>query len=308
MVYYMVGGVVDVGFNIRNLSLSKENLEQNLRNLQNPRIFTSLQDAQMYASILMRSEGNQTFHAPVIHIEPRNNRVQHSLSNVEVQTESLNGDNDKATTINFIPSDNVPEYNVADFWIKAYEFPSTGYQTQYFTQALPFFRALNPTSDKSGIDYALARNLALDSDYPAQGHEMLDYTVSEVIKREYNGKLDFINGMVSTFHIIVGGHYDIPLKGAIGCWGGSKGILDYLILPLIARKLIADTYLSERQTTHLFNTLAWAAALPIEILRFSAGIALTLILIPIVALTTFARSFECNNEDEADTTFSPAVL
>lgn len=174
--------------------------------------------------------------------------------------------------------------------------------------SLPFFKALNPTSTESGINYTLAkltyfeplrRRFAPDGMfdhmdvkdercyktrvYPCQHKEMIDITLSEAIKKAIHTDLNIIEGIIATFHIIVGSHYDMQLVGRNDCKGGAKGILDFLILPLLARKLFADTFEPD-QTNTLFNILAWTIALPIEVARLSAGLALTALLVPVIAL------------------------
>ncbi len=150
--------------------------------------------------------------------------------------------------------------------------------------ALPFFSALDPTSKKSGITYCLAGNR------PCQGKEMLDFTVGECIADAFNSDLDFLSGLNATYNILVGRHYDLYLKGALTSKGGTKGALDYLILPLVARKLISDSYLSERRNSRLANVLAWTVAVPLELVRFAAAFALTLLLVPVIALVHIVKA------------------
>ncbi len=158
--------------------------------------------------------------------------------------------------------------------------------------ALSFFRALNPTSEDSGIVYCLA------GDHPCQGLEMIDSTVFENIRAAFKKDLDYFSGLSATYNILIGHHYDLHLRGHVDSKGGSKGALDYLIFPLIARKLIADTYLDERSENGFSNALAWAVAIPLELTRFSAAIALALLLAPIVALVHIIKAcLPVNNEE-----------
>jgi hypothetical protein len=153
------------------------------------------------------------------------------------------------------------------------------YKAEKTSMALPFFRALDPTSKKSGITYCLAYGSV------HQNTEMLDVTVGESIADAFNHNLDFLFGLNATYNIIVGTHYDLYVTGQ-----GKKGMLDYLILPLVARKLIADSYLDERKNSVLVNILAWTVATPIECARFTAAFALTLLLAPIVALVHLVKA------------------
>lgn len=155
--------------------------------------------------------------------------------------------------------------------------------------ALSFFRALNPTSKESGIVYCLAGFST------CQGKEMIDHTVTENVRYAFNRNLDYFSGLDATFEILVGDHYDLYLNG-----NGAKGVLDYLIFPLVSRKLIADTYLQEKMESYIFNALAWMVAIPLELARFSAAIALTLLLAPIVAFVHLIRA--CFPENNAAAT------
>lgn len=154
--------------------------------------------------------------------------------------------------------------------------------------SLSFFRALNPISENSGIVYSLA------PDYDCHRQEMLDVSVWESIRNAFNKDLGYLEGLQATYNILVGEHYDLKLKGKDGAgngpMGGAKGILDFFILPLVARKLIADTFLDERQDSDFVNALAWIIAIPIEIVRFGAGVALTLLLAPVVAIVHLLRA------------------
>ncbi|MBA2652710.1 MAG: hypothetical protein H0U73_10645 [Tatlockia sp.] len=312
MPYYVVGTAKElIGQQLRMVSFTKDYFINHFNNIQNFRIFNSLDEARLYARSLHKQYSFnlgiaslvhiETRHAPLVHIEPKNENGIRSL-NVKQEMENLNGDsNDEATKIHFISSSDT-DFKLENFSFKAYEYPSAHCSIQYFPQAT-FFRGLNPASTNSGVMYCLAIDPHTNSSArrACQGREMLDYTVGEVIQRYFDSNLGFLSGMLATFHILVGGHYDLQLIGAYDdIKGGTKGALDYLIFPLVARKLIADTYLSERQESCLLNCLAWAVAIPLEILRFGAGIALTLLLAPIVAITTFVRSFQCQSEESLE--------
>jgi uncharacterized protein involved in cysteine biosynthesis len=70
-----------------------------------------------------------------------------------------------------------------------------------------------------------------------------------------------------------------------------KGVLDYFLFSLVARKLISDSYLPEREKSFCTNLLAWLVAIPLELIRFSTAIVLTFFLAPIVALGRFIESY-----------------
>lgn len=150
--------------------------------------------------------------------------------------------------------------------------------------ALPFFRALDPTSEHSGIVYWLAVN-----NNTCKGKEMRDLTVSERIVDTFRYDLDFLSGLAATYDILIGDHYDLNLTGENYDKGGKKGALDYLIFPLVARKLIADSF-SEGERGVLTKILALAVAVPLEIARFVAAFALMLVLVPVVALVHLVKA------------------
>lgn len=87
---------------------------------------------------------------------------------------------------------------------------------------------------------------------------------------------------------------------------GVKGALDFLIFPLLARKLIADTWLEERKNTPIINGIAWAIAIPLEVLRHSLALALTIAIMPVVVLVHLFRNLinvlsnACLQENETD--------
>nr|HAT8714953.1 hypothetical protein [Legionella jordanis] len=145
--------------------------------------------------------------------------------------------------------------------------------------AVSFFQALNPASKNSGVLYP---SYVVDQDY--LGQEIVDSTVSENISSVSRA---FDPGFRSVFEILVGTHYSFGYLGQC-----SKGILDYLIFPLVSRKI-----LHEIENSNIFvKVLGWIIALPLEIARFTLGISLTLLIAPIVALANFFKSCFSNPE------------
>ncbi len=94
-----------------------------------------------------------------------------------------------------------------------------------------------------------------------------------------------------TYEIIVGCHYDVYLRGYLNGHGGSKGFLDYLVLPLLARKLVGDYFLPENRNSTAINILRLAIALPLEFARIATGIALTIALTPVVVFAHIIKRF-----------------
>ncbi|WP_149865274.1 hypothetical protein [Legionella saoudiensis] len=147
-----------------------------------------------------------------------------------------------------------------------------------------FFSALNPASCNSGVTYRFG-----GSDDPCQGKEMIDSLVSENIYKAWNSNLDFQSALYAAYEILMGEHYDLYFHGQNDCRGGAKGALDYLIFPLVARKLITDFYSETNITLSIFNVLVWSIAVPLEVARFSAAVGLTLLLTPVIALVHLLR-------------------
>jgi hypothetical protein len=146
--------------------------------------------------------------------------------------------------------------------------------------AISFFQALNPASKNSGVLYP---SHVVDQDY--LGKEIIDSTVSENISR------DFAPGFIYVFDILVGTHYSFGYLGQC-----SKGVLDYLIFPLVSRKI-----LHEIEDSNIFlKMLGWIIALPLEFGRFSLGTSLTLLIAPIVALANLFKSCFSNHEQTSN--------
>ncbi|PJD92954.1 MAG: hypothetical protein CK424_05150 [Legionella sp.] len=144
-----------------------------------------------------------------------------------------------------------------------------------------FFSALNPLSRRSGVTVRAVK-------YPYKRmdlwQEIPDRTVDLVISFLWRSNLSVLNGIYETFTVFYGDHFDKQAKGI-----GQKGILDFTILPLLSRKLIADTYLERRKQAYFSNILAWVVALPIQTITFSLALACTLALFPVVVLVTVLR-------------------
>lgn len=145
-----------------------------------------------------------------------------------------------------------------------------------------FFTALNPNSSNSGITFHATK-------YPYSQamlqQNMPDMTLDLIIPFLWSQNLSIVNGVFETFTIFYGDHFDKKNRGF-----GQKGILDFSFLPLLSRKLIADTYLPARKNYNLLNFLAWAVALPIRAISFTLALALTIAMIPIILLIALFRA------------------
>jgi hypothetical protein len=153
-----------------------------------------------------------------------------------------------------------------------------------------YFRFLNPASKNAGIIYPYDER---------RGTEVIDQTVPEKIREAFK------NNSYDLWNIVVGNHFDYNFfcGGAVRFGNpSSKGILDYLIFPLLARKLMAHAIYEHDDNINLnkvlSKTIAFCIAVPLEITRFSLGIALTLALVPVVALIYLVKA--CLPKNEAD--------
>ncbi len=148
-----------------------------------------------------------------------------------------------------------------------------------------FFSALNPMSSKSGVTFRATgypySSTLMEQDLP-------DLNLSVVIPFLWSRNLSLIEGVFETFNVFYGNHFDKKGRGF-----GQKGVLDFTILPLLSRKLIADTYLEERKTAYFSNFLSWLIALPIETLRFSVALTCTLAMIPVLVVVGLMRWLCC---------------
>lgn len=171
--------------------------------------------------------------------------------------------------------------------------------------ALSFFRALNPISRNSGVQFMWQNRYIGDG-----GFIMMDETkdkffyefISDNIasRNLYVNKFEtFFYDLIFVYKVLTGHHYGSD------CY---KGLLDYLIFPLIARKLIADAELDERKENHFANALALTIAIPLEIIRITIAFALTLVFTPIVAIVHFIEACLPQQEQSNNLPFDECYL
>ncbi|MFA6303802.1 MAG: hypothetical protein WC627_11830 [Legionella sp.] len=162
-----------------------------------------------------------------------------------------------------------------------------------------FFRSLNPNSKSTGL-FKLEKKKKQDFYGPSHylsNTEIIDVTLMEELKKVIKmNKLNFFDGLVATFRIIYGAHYDVDNCLA---YDGQKGVLDFLLFPLISRALQHHTmsvelahpkagWNSTRSLRNpgeaISNLLMFSIVFSLEAARFSAALALTLLLIPVVTI------------------------
>lgn len=144
-----------------------------------------------------------------------------------------------------------------------------------------FFSALNPVSSNSGITFRATKHPYSEG---MLQQNMPDLTLDLVIPFLWSRNLSILDGIYETFSVFYGDHFDKNYRGF-----GQKGVLDFTVLPLLSRKLIADTYLEERKDSHFLNFLAWVVALPIKAITFGMALAFTIAITPIVIAVTLLR-------------------
>lgn len=159
------------------------------------------------------------------------------------------------------------------------------------------FSSLNPCSKSSGLKI--------------NGSEIEDKLVDACIQYAWNKKLNFCPAIVETFHIIIGNHYRSDTSSYY-----SKGLLDFLIFPLIARKINFEinnkfyTDINELGQDYENND-SGRALIPVilviiflEVPRLVIGVALTILAIPFIAIAHCFRNClqsspisTCDSED-----------
>lgn len=168
---------------------------------------------------------------------------------------------------------------------------------------MPHF--LNPCSKQSGVKYASDLDDGFDDPHPLAGKDMVDLTLFENMQRvmvmtKYSDKpLTYWMRMCATWTIIVGNHYDMAHIEQ-----SSKGVLDFLMFPLLARKLMCDCELEERgRKTPIKNGFSLAVAFPLEIVRVLLGLTLLVLLtvtvLPVVHVLDMFVSCFIQDKDEA---------
>lgn len=170
---------------------------------------------------------------------------------------------------------------------------------------IAYLQALNPTAKKSGIRGCPDGHARQDwiQDTTCTGMEIIDETVCESISAAYHSNLGFFSGVKATFDVIVGNHY-VALKPEDSdedddddsyTKKNSKGVLDYLLFPLVARVIMYDferkKAISDRGS--LIDIIAAPIAFAAEVTRLSAGLALTLLALPIIALVHIIKALGC---------------
>lgn len=145
-----------------------------------------------------------------------------------------------------------------------------------------FFSALNPLSNRSHISFRASKR--------AYSEEVLretipDLTLDLVLPFLWHRQIPISEAIYECFYLLYGDPYDSKGLGV-----AQKGFLDFLILPLLARKLIGDCYLLERKEKHLLNFFAKLIALPIELITFTLALTCTIAIIPVVAIVSLLRN------------------
>ena len=148
-----------------------------------------------------------------------------------------------------------------------------------------FFLALNPTSTLSGV-YCNKPTKPFWED--SRYNQLHDLTVKKAIQAAwYKGPVGAVESVKQLYNILMGSHYEHRSGSRFRAHDGSKGVLDFLIFPLLARKCVFY-YLRNGDETDLGTKCGKIAALTLgvllEIPRATLGFALTLILAPLAML------------------------
>lgn len=145
------------------------------------------------------------------------------------------------------------------------------------------------------------------------GREKTDIYLHQYIRNKWNDNLNFSESLNATFLTLIGNHQSFAITDE-DCTNESninnatfKGLLDFLILPLIARRIWNWSFLKQQQKDINFNSImlelaifaARIIAIYISLARIIAGIVLTLTLAPIIGLVCLTRSINLG-QDMAD--------
>jgi hypothetical protein len=127
-----------------------------------------------------------------------------------------------------------------------------------------------------------------------------DIPLSQFIQKSWDKNLNFVDSLNATYQAIVGNHKSFAVfetdfkKQNNGTVETFKGALDFLILPLIARRLWNWSWLQMLNNNNSFSlqlviSAARVCAQIISLARILIGIALTICLTPIVGLICWFR-------------------
>lgn len=300
MKHYVVGKPISFQ-TIKENFFSLHWIESDLKDSKNLKIFSSKDDAFAYARSLKEKTEHGIKFAPVVYVDKLKNYPEETPTQVEDiivkeyrQEGSGSVDIEYKCKIKF----QITSFSAEAFSISAVEFPDSNCPiTPFYRAPLSFFRALNPTSKNSGIIYCKGNHK-----HYRYAQEIVDYTVEETFRHATMFPRNFLGDLELVFEILVGRHFNLKSRTHHLMGDNGKGLLDFLILPLIARKLIADTYVEERKDSFITNALAWAIAVPIEAARFGTGISITLLLSPVVIITHLIKACLCPTRRLKDST------
>lgn len=146
-------------------------------------------------------------------------------------------------------------------------------------------------SPSYGVLHNLRQRLGFHQTSPL-GATPVTYRKDQIISRQqkdaFTTSMSFSEVINTAYEFIVGNHYDNSLFGSRGK-EVSKGVLDFTLLPLMVRKLLADVFSIPEEMGNTAFMLSLAVSIPIELGRFALGISLAIVLMPIVAILHFAK-------------------
>jgi len=169
---------------------------------------------------------------------------------------------------------------------------------------LKLFEGLNPLETRTGCFFVnkKAKN---------------DILISDFIQNAWDNNLNFMGSITATYQAIVGNHLSLATErrdceaqqhGEVQTF---KGALDFLILPLVARRLWNWSFIQMQVNNNSLSmelaiSTARVFSMAVSLARILVGVALTLALTPVVGLICLLRhvnnkpvTSESNDVDEA---------
>ena len=132
--------------------------------------------------------------------------------------------------------------------------------------------------------------------------EKIDVSFNDIIQKNWSNDLSYFENICLTYEILVGNHQSFAISNSnfleqkSGCVDTFKGVIDFLVLPLVARRLWNWSWLQMQEEDNSFSTemaisAARTFASAITIARVLLGFLLTVLLIPVVGVMHLTNLF-----------------
>lgn len=137
---------------------------------------------------------------------------------------------------------------------------------------------------------------------------MLDITLTQQFSDLFSNRIILNEVEERTWNIVLGRHYDLTNEGVENLVGGKKGIIDFLIFPLLARKIIANCF-QPSQYIHPIARLVLSCiiAVPLEIARYMIATVLQIALYPVIYIIAYCTELKRALDNNASQTEALSV-